>query len=138
VPGDAIFCTISQGHAAGYFSQSGQSLRPGKPVSATYARELVKRLGRAAQIERPISPHTLRHTAITRYLRATGNLELPVNSRVTRTSAPPRRSTRIWFSRTWTMASSFSPAMRHLRPCPRRFAALGRTDRRARGAAFRA
>lgn len=76
VPGDAIFCTISQGHAAGYFSQSGQSLRPGKPVSATYARELVKRLGRAAQIERPISPHTLRHTAITRYLRATGNLEL--------------------------------------------------------------
>ncbi len=74
--GDAIFCTVSQGHSAGHFSQSGQPLRPGKPVSATYLRELVKRLGKAAQIQRPISPHTLRHTAITRYLRATGNLEL--------------------------------------------------------------
>lgn len=74
--GNVIFCTISQGHSAGYFSQPGQPLQPGRPVSATYVRELVKRLARAAEIERPISPHTLRHTAVTRYLRATGNLEL--------------------------------------------------------------
>lgn len=72
----AIFCTISEGHCAGYFARPGERLQPGKPVSATYVRQLVKRLARSAQITRDISPHTLRHTAVTRYLRATGNLEL--------------------------------------------------------------
>ncbi len=71
-----IFCTISKGKAAGYFAGEDDELQPGSMVSAPYVRQFVKRLGREAGIERGISPHTLRHTAITRYLRATGNLEL--------------------------------------------------------------
>lgn len=53
-----------------------EELQPGRAVSTAYVRQLVKRLRRAAGIERDISPHTCRCTAITRYLRATGNLEL--------------------------------------------------------------
>ena len=71
-----IFCTISKGRSAGHFAGEGDELQPGRAVSTVYVRQLVKRLGRQAGIERDISPHALRHTAITRYLRATGNLEL--------------------------------------------------------------
>jgi integrase/recombinase XerD len=76
VPQGAIFCTISRGRSCGHFAEGGEELQPGRAVSTVYVRQLVKRLGRAAGIERSISPHTLRHTAITRYLRTTGNLEL--------------------------------------------------------------
>ena len=41
-----------------------------------YVRGLVKRVAAKAGIQRNISPHTLRHTFATRFLRATGNLEL--------------------------------------------------------------
>ena len=71
-----IFCTISKGRSAGYFAEDGEELQPGRAISTVYVRQLVKRLGREAGIERDISPHTLRHTAVTRFLRATGNLEL--------------------------------------------------------------
>ena len=71
-----IFCTISRGRSAGHFAEGGEELQPGRAISTTYVRQLVKRLGKVAGVERDISPHTLRHTAITRYLRATGNLEL--------------------------------------------------------------
>lgn len=71
-----VFCTISQGKAGGYFAAEDQQLQPGKPVSTNYVRGLVKRLAAKAGIERSISPHTLRHTFATRFLRATGNLEL--------------------------------------------------------------
>ena len=70
-----IFCTVSQGRSAGHFAEE-ERLSPGRAISTVYVRQLVKRLGLAAGIERDISPHTLRHTAITRYLRANGNLEL--------------------------------------------------------------
>ena len=71
-----LFCTISEGRSGGHFSDEGQELRPGRPLSPGYANQLVKRLAARAGIERNVSNHTLRHTAITRYLRATGNLEL--------------------------------------------------------------
>jgi len=71
-----VFCTISEGRSAGHFSAEGQDLQPGRPLSTGYVNQLVKRLAARAGIERNISPHTLRHTAFTRYLRATGNLEL--------------------------------------------------------------
>ena len=71
-----IFCTISRGAARGHFARPGQQLEPGQPISTVYVRQLVKRLAARAGLGRNISPHTLRHTAITRYLRATGNLEL--------------------------------------------------------------
>ena len=71
-----VFCTVSKGKAGGYFAREGQLLVPGKPVSTNYVRGLVKRLALKAGIERNISPHTLRHTFATRFLRATGNLEL--------------------------------------------------------------
>lgn len=71
-----IFCTVSSGLSRGGFSRPGQRLEPGRPLSTGYLRQLVKRLGRRAGIQRNISPHTLRHTAITRFLRACGNLEL--------------------------------------------------------------
>lgn len=71
-----VFCTISRGQSAGHFAAEGNELQPGRQISTVYVRQLVKRLGREAGLERSISPHTLRHTAITRYLRATGNLEL--------------------------------------------------------------
>ena len=72
----AIFCTISKGKAGGYFAQEGQQLEAGKPISTHYVRRLVKRLAQKAGIEKNVSPHTLRHTFATRFLRATGNLEL--------------------------------------------------------------
>ena len=48
----------------------------GRAVSTGYVRQLVKRLAARAGLEKMVSPHTLRHTFATRFLRATGNLEL--------------------------------------------------------------
>jgi len=70
-----IFCTISEGQATGHAAE-GQQLEPGKRLQASYVRNAVKRLGRRAGLGDRLHPHLLRHTAITRYLRGTGNLEL--------------------------------------------------------------
>ncbi len=64
------------GKAGGYFAQEGQQLEAGRAISTHYVRRLVKRLAEKAEIGKNVSPHTLRHTFATRFLRATGNLEL--------------------------------------------------------------
>jgi site-specific recombinase XerD len=48
----------------------------GQPVGVRTVQELVARLAAEAGIEKRISPHSLRHTAATRTLRATGNLRI--------------------------------------------------------------
>ncbi len=73
---DHIFCTIRQGEATGPFVDDAQKLTPGRPVQTGYVRQMVKRVAKKAGIEKNVSPHTLRHTFATRFLRATGNLEL--------------------------------------------------------------
>lgn len=70
-----IFCTISEGQAVG-FADEGQELVRGKRLQPAYVRNMVKRVGRKVGLGNRLHPHLLRHTAITRYLRATGNLEL--------------------------------------------------------------
>jgi len=69
-----VFCTISKGHRDSGFGGDGE-LVPGKPLSTGYVRAVVKRLRARAGIEKNVSPHTLRHTFVTRFLRATGDLE---------------------------------------------------------------
>lgn len=69
-----VFCTVSKGHRVTRFSQDGE-LVPGEPLSTAYMRAVVKRLRAKAGIEKNVSPHTLRHTFATRYLRAGGDLE---------------------------------------------------------------
>ena len=58
------------------FARPGRKLERGRAVSTGYVRQLVKRLTDRAGLEKMVSPHTLRHTFATRFLRATGNLEL--------------------------------------------------------------
>ena len=72
--GRFVFCTISAGQATGY--GAGQELRPGRAVSPRYVRQMVGRLAKRAGLEGRVTPHTLRHTFATRFLRATGNLEV--------------------------------------------------------------
>ncbi|HWD11500.1 MAG TPA: site-specific integrase [Solirubrobacteraceae bacterium] len=50
-----LFCTITRDLASG---ESG----PGRPVRAAYYRELCKRLGKKAGIDKRVHPHGLRHT----------------------------------------------------------------------------
>lgn len=67
-----LFCTISTGQATGF---GDGDLQPGRAVSHSYIRKMIKRQGRKAHLP-DIHPHLLRHTAITRYLRANRDLEL--------------------------------------------------------------
>lgn len=46
----------------------------GGPVSRHYCFQMVRRYGRRAEIERPISPHTLRHTYATELLKEGFNI----------------------------------------------------------------
>jgi site-specific recombinase XerD len=71
-----VFCTISKGTAGGHWADEGQALEPGRPLSTEYVRQLVRRMADRAGIESRVTPHTLRHTFVTRLLRTTGNLEL--------------------------------------------------------------
>jgi len=47
----------------------------GKKLSTRYLCEMVKRYGRKANIDKIISPHTLRHTYATEYYRQTKDIE---------------------------------------------------------------
>ena len=57
-----VFCRVKGSHA--------------QPVGVRTVQELVKRLAAAAGIDKRISPHSLRHTAATRALRAGANLRV--------------------------------------------------------------
>ena len=48
--------------------------RAGKPVSPVYVRQMVRRYGERAGLEKDVHPHTLRHTAATTWLRQGFNL----------------------------------------------------------------
>jgi len=83
---ERVFCTISRGTLR-HPKPSDQGfdgaetveteLKRGEPVSANYVRQMVKRLAdeRHAGIGDWVHPHTLRHTAATRLLRESKNLE---------------------------------------------------------------
>ncbi len=74
--GGAFFCTISSGKRDSGFAKDA-TLEPGKPLSASYVRQLVKRLAGKAGIERRVHPHMLRHTALTNaYENSDGDLRL--------------------------------------------------------------
>jgi integrase/recombinase XerC len=47
---------------------------PGRPVSPVYLRQVIDRYATRAGIEKRVTPHTLRHTAATTWLRAGFNL----------------------------------------------------------------
>jgi len=47
---------------------------PGRPVSSVYVRQMVARYARRAGIEKRVSPHTLRHSGATTWLRQGFNL----------------------------------------------------------------
>lgn len=80
----ALFCTISKGrHVRGRVTSEGfaegrevRELVPGRAISDSYVRQLVRRLADRAGIEKRVTPHTLRHTFATHLLRKTGNLKL--------------------------------------------------------------
>ncbi len=55
---DPLFCTITQG--AGNV-RTGE-LKPGQPLKTAYIRDLMKRLGKKAGIEKRVHFHGLRHT----------------------------------------------------------------------------
>ena len=46
----------------------------GRPVSPVYVRQMVRRYAERAAIEKRVTPHTLRHTAATTWLRQGFNL----------------------------------------------------------------
>ena len=74
--GDAspvLICSISRGQAGGL--GSGGELAPGRALSRAYLGQALDRAGKAAGLRMRVHPHLLRHTAATRYLRATGDLE---------------------------------------------------------------
>ena len=48
--------------------------KAGRPVSAVYVRQMVRRYGERAGLEKAVHPHTLRHTAATTWLRQGFNL----------------------------------------------------------------
>ncbi len=48
--------------------------KPGRPVSDTYVRSMVRRYTKRTGIEKRVTPHTLRHTAATNWLRQGFNL----------------------------------------------------------------
>jgi site-specific recombinase XerC len=70
-----MFCTVTTGAATGR-SREGQRLVPGDRIATAYVREFVKKAGVKAALRMDVHPHLLRHTAITRYLRANKDLEL--------------------------------------------------------------
>lgn len=80
----ALFCTISKGkQVRGRVTAEGfgegreeAELTPGKPISAEYVRQALARYAERAGIERRVTPHTLRHTFATHFLREHDNLEL--------------------------------------------------------------
>lgn len=82
--GGAVFCTISRGRRVhptqdddGFSEEmTVTELEPGKPLSDSYARQLVARLAERAGIEQRVTPHTLRHTAATLMLREGANLRV--------------------------------------------------------------
>ena len=71
-----LFCTVSEGQAAGHFAAEGQALEPGRPLNPRYVRALVTRLAKKAGIGREVHPHMLRHTALTALYDKTRDLRL--------------------------------------------------------------
>lgn len=71
-----LFCTVSSGKRQSHFAAGDGTLTPGKALSTTYVRNMTKVAGREACLTVDLHPHTLRHWAITRYLRANRDLEL--------------------------------------------------------------
>ena len=51
--------------------------RTGKPLDTRDARRLVEKLARLTGIARKVTPHTLRHTFATRFLRKGGSFGRP-------------------------------------------------------------
>lgn len=69
-----LFCTIMQRDTTetadlGDGRTLNLSTRPGKPVAGAYLRDAIKRYARRAGIAKRVTPHTLRHTAATLWLR---------------------------------------------------------------------
>lgn len=71
-----LFCTVSQGKRPAHFATGEGELTPGKSLSPRQVRVALGRAGEEAGLAMHVHPHLLRHFAVTRYLRANGNLEL--------------------------------------------------------------
>jgi site-specific recombinase XerD len=73
----ALFTTITD-RTEGTATIAGREVdartRAGKRVSPVYVRQMVKRYGERAGLEKDVHPHTLRHTAATTWLRQGFNL----------------------------------------------------------------
>jgi len=72
-----LFTTITdraEGEARIGDRQVSATTQAGRPVSPVYVRQMVKRYGERAGLEKDVHPHTLRHTAATTWLRQGFNL----------------------------------------------------------------
>ena len=73
----SLFTTITnrtQGQAVIGGRAVDARTRAGKPLSPVYVRQMVRRCGERAGLEKDVHPHTLRHTAATTWLRQGFNL----------------------------------------------------------------
>jgi integrase/recombinase XerD len=72
-----LFTTITN-RTAGQAVIAGRTVdartRAGKALSPVYVRQMVRRYGQRARLEKAVHPHTLRHTAATTWLRQGFNL----------------------------------------------------------------
>jgi len=83
-------------------------LRPisGQPIDRRDAYRMVARIAKAAGIPRHISPHSLRHAAITNALDAGVPCVMPRSSPATQTTAPPSTTTAPAATSTATASTS--------------------------------
>jgi len=72
-----LFTTITdrgEGEALIGDRRVSATTQAGRPVSPVYLRQMVKRYGERAGLEKDVHPHTVRHTAATTWLRQGFNL----------------------------------------------------------------
>ena len=86
-------------------------LRPmsGRPIDRRDAYRMVARIAKVARIPRHISPHSLRHAAITNALDAKSHSATPRSSPATPTRAPPSTTTEPEATSTDTESTSSPP-----------------------------